>query len=149
VTFSSAWATSFTPDLRRTARSVHAAHVAGVEGPSIARGVGMAIGLFCLTILSSICQHQASRAASLTIDPHNRSYRSPNRAIQFFFRSMCIGVLSRAALICATYKRAMNFTLKSRALHPWVTPMTASALIFIHLCALETPVTGAERSCHT
>jgi hypothetical protein len=42
----------------------------------------MAIGLFCLTILSSICQHQASRAAlideSISTNP---LIRSQNRAI--------------------------------------------------------------------
>ncbi len=59
--------------------------------------------------------------------------------VQFFFRSMCIGVLARAALICATYKRAMHLTVKSRAMHPFVcrdetvypkahqTPVTATA----------------------
>jgi hypothetical protein len=65
------------PDLPTHGSSVHAAHVAGVDGPSIARGVGMAIGLFCLSILSSICQHQASRAAfieeSISTNPLIRS----------------------------------------------------------------------------
>lgn len=54
----------------------------------------MAIGLFCLTITQSICQHQ------------------------FFFRSMHTGAMARAALISATYKRAVNLSVASRSKHP-------------------------------
>ncbi len=36
----------------------YAAHVAGTAGPSIGRGVGMAFGLFGLTVSASVCQHQ-------------------------------------------------------------------------------------------
>jgi hypothetical protein len=37
---------------------VYDAHAEGVKGPNIGRGVGYAIGLFFLTILASVCQHQ-------------------------------------------------------------------------------------------
>ena len=35
-----------------------AAKDAGEKPPNIGRGVGMALGLFCLTALTSVCQHQ-------------------------------------------------------------------------------------------
>lgn len=35
-----------------------AAQAAGIEVPSVGRGVGMAIGLFCTTVTASVCQHQ-------------------------------------------------------------------------------------------
>ncbi|KAG6814652.1 hypothetical protein H0H93_012728, partial [Arthromyces matolae] len=63
----------------------------GTEVPSIGRGVGMAIGLFCIVITSSVMQHQ------------------------FFWRSMTTGVLARAALINSIYKRGVRLTGKSRA----------------------------------
>jgi ATP-binding cassette subfamily C (CFTR/MRP) protein 1 len=37
---------------------------------------------------------------------------------QFFFRSMAIGVLVRATLISAVYKRALTLTVEARAAHP-------------------------------
>lgn len=37
---------------------------------------------------------------------------------QFFFRSMTIGVLVRATLISAVYKRALSLTVEARAAHP-------------------------------
>ncbi|WVQ63051.1 uncharacterized protein L199_001202 [Kwoniella botswanensis] len=55
---------------------------------------GMAIGLFFLTVMQSVCQHQ------------------------FFFRSMAIGVLARATLISAIYKKAMCLSVAGRAKHP-------------------------------
>jgi ATP-binding cassette subfamily C (CFTR/MRP) protein 1 len=54
----------------------------------------MAIGLFLLTILTSICQHQ------------------------FFWRSMSTGVLARTTLIGSLYKRGLSLTPKERTLHP-------------------------------
>ncbi|OCB92268.1 ABC protein [Sanghuangporus baumii] len=59
-------------------------------GAQVARGVGMAIGLFLLTVTASICQHQ------------------------FFWRSMSTGVLARAALISSIYKRGVMLTPKAR-----------------------------------
>lgn len=38
----------------------YAANQAGIPGPNIGKGVGMAIGLFLLKILSSVTQHQVS-----------------------------------------------------------------------------------------
>ena len=35
--------------------------------PNIGRGVGMAIGLFCLTICTSVCQHQVSYTLSIFV----------------------------------------------------------------------------------
>lgn len=57
------------------------------------RGVAMAFGLFLLTIMASVCQHQ------------------------FFWRSMSTGVLARAALIGSIYKRGVNLTPKARTKH--------------------------------
>ena len=37
---------------------------------------------------------------------------------QFFFRSMAMGVLTRAALISAIYKRSLSLSIGSRAQHP-------------------------------
>ncbi|TXT15664.1 hypothetical protein VHUM_00167 [Vanrija humicola] len=58
--------------------------------PSIGQGIGMSIGLFFMLIVASIGIHH------------------------FFYRSMVVGVLSRAALISAIYERALRFTQKSR-----------------------------------
>ena len=54
----------------------------------------MAIGLFGLTIMQSVCQHQ------------------------FFFRSMQTGALARAALTSATYKRSVRLSVGARSQHP-------------------------------
>ncbi|ETW82987.1 ABC transporter [Heterobasidion irregulare TC 32-1] len=67
-----------------------AAKDAGEKPPNIGRGVGMALGLFFLTALTSVCQHQ------------------------FFWRSMTTGVLARGALTSSIYKRGVLFTPKSR-----------------------------------
>nr|XP_019004389.1 uncharacterized protein I203_02506 [Kwoniella mangroviensis CBS 8507]OCF67850.1 hypothetical protein I203_02506 [Kwoniella mangroviensis CBS 8507] len=75
-------------------KEVYAANHASVPQPNIGRGIGMAIGLFFLTIMQSVCQHQ------------------------FFFRSMAIGVLARATLISAIYKKAMCLSVAGRAKHP-------------------------------
>ncbi|KAJ7440231.1 ABC protein [Mycena latifolia] len=62
----------------------------GEHEESLGRGVGMAIGLFCIIVVASICQHQ------------------------FFFRSMTTGVLARTALTGALYERAVALTPKAR-----------------------------------
>ncbi|KAL7279088.1 hypothetical protein ACG7TL_006926 [Trametes sanguinea] len=73
----------------------HAAALQAGETPSgIGRGVGMAIGLFCITVTASVCQHQ------------------------FFFRSMTTGLLARAALISSIYKRGVSLTGKARTTLP-------------------------------
>ncbi|KAI0661576.1 ABC protein [Cubamyces menziesii] len=73
----------------------HAASLKAGETPSsIGRGVGMAIGLFCVTVTSSVCQHQ------------------------FFWRSMTTGLLARAALISSIYKRGVSLTGKARTTLP-------------------------------
>ncbi|KAI0711948.1 P-loop containing nucleoside triphosphate hydrolase protein [Cerioporus squamosus] len=71
-----------------------AAVAAGRTPPSIGRGVGMAIGLFCTTVTASVCQHQ------------------------FFWRSMTTGLLARAALISSVYKRGVSLTGKARMTLP-------------------------------
>ncbi|KAJ7116426.1 P-loop containing nucleoside triphosphate hydrolase protein [Mycena epipterygia] len=63
---------------------------AGTEVPSIGKGVGMSVGLFCIVIMASIFQHQ------------------------FFWRSMTTGVLARAALTASIYKRGVRLTGKAR-----------------------------------
>ncbi|KAK0235808.1 ABC protein [Armillaria nabsnona] len=62
----------------------------GSKAPDVGRGIGMAIGLFCIVILTSIASHQ------------------------FFWRSMTTGVLARAALIHSIYKRGVVLTGKAR-----------------------------------
>ncbi|KIM40488.1 hypothetical protein M413DRAFT_19157 [Hebeloma cylindrosporum] len=62
----------------------------GEPGPNAGIGVAMAIGLFFLTVSSSIGQHQ------------------------FFWRSMVTGVMARATLIRSIYKRGVNLTGKAR-----------------------------------
>ncbi|KAI0784237.1 ABC protein [Abortiporus biennis] len=66
----------------------------GTTPPNIGRGVGMAIGLFCVTVTASVSQHQ------------------------FFWRSMTTGLLARAALISSVYKRGVNMTAKARTKFP-------------------------------
>ncbi|KAJ7086329.1 ABC protein [Mycena belliarum] len=63
----------------------------GVRPASIGNGVGMAIGLWGVIVLASICQHQ------------------------FFFRSMTTGVLARTALTGALYARAVGLSPRARA----------------------------------
>ncbi|OBZ72274.1 Oligomycin resistance ATP-dependent permease YOR1 [Grifola frondosa] len=67
-----------------------AAMRAGTTPPHIGKGIGMAIGLFCITVTASVCQHQ------------------------FFWRSMTTGLLARAALISSIYKRGVTLTGKAR-----------------------------------
>ncbi|KAG8995316.1 hypothetical protein FRB94_009288 [Tulasnella sp. JGI-2019a] len=65
----------------------------GESHAHIGKGVGLAIGLFLMSIVASICQHQ------------------------FYWRSMQTGVLARATLISSIYKRGLTLTPKSRARH--------------------------------
>ncbi|KAI0806352.1 ABC protein [Irpex lacteus] len=71
-----------------------AAKEAGEPLPNIGRGIGMAIGLFCVTVMASVCTHQ------------------------FFWRSMTTGLLARAALISSIYKRGIYMTGKARTNFP-------------------------------
>ncbi|PSR78986.1 hypothetical protein PHLCEN_2v7173 [Hermanssonia centrifuga] len=71
-----------------------AATQAGKEPPGLGRGAGMAVGLFCITVFTSVMQHQ------------------------FFWRSMTTGLLARAALISSIYKRGVNMTGKARTGFP-------------------------------
>ncbi|KAJ7165411.1 P-loop containing nucleoside triphosphate hydrolase protein [Mycena filopes] len=66
------------------------AKAAGKTPANIGGGIGMAIGLLCVIVLASICQHQ------------------------FFFRSMTTGVLARTALTGALYERALHLTPAAR-----------------------------------
>ncbi|KAJ7224976.1 ABC protein [Mycena haematopus] len=63
---------------------------AGLPAAGVGRGIGMALGLLCVVVTASICQHQ------------------------FFFRSMITGVLARAALTGALYRRALHLTPAAR-----------------------------------
>ncbi|KAI1797261.1 P-loop containing nucleoside triphosphate hydrolase protein [Ganoderma leucocontextum] len=79
----------------------HAAAAAeGRTPPPIGRGIGMAIGLFCTTVTTSVCQHQ------------------------FFWRSMTTGLLARAALTSSIYKRGVSLTGKARTTLPNATLVT-------------------------
>ncbi|KAJ7064111.1 ABC protein [Mycena amicta] len=62
----------------------------GKHADNIGKGIGMALGLLCVIVTASICQHQ------------------------FFFRSMSTGVLARAALTGAVYERALYLTPTAR-----------------------------------
>ncbi|KAK0495417.1 ABC protein [Armillaria luteobubalina] len=66
------------------------ARLEGSQAPDVGRGIAMAIGLFCIVILTSVASHQ------------------------FFWRSMTTGVLARAALIHSIYKRGVVLTGKAR-----------------------------------
>lgn len=61
-----------------------------LAGPSVGEGIGYAIGLFCLLVISSFFIHH------------------------FFVRSMGTGVYSRGGIITAVFDRALRFTQKSR-----------------------------------
>ncbi|KAG1733609.1 ABC protein [Suillus paluster] len=67
-----------------------AAIIAGEPVPNIGRGIAMALGLFALTLMASVCTHQ------------------------YFWRSMETGILIRAALITCIYERGVNLTGKAR-----------------------------------
>ncbi|KIO14750.1 hypothetical protein M404DRAFT_120129 [Pisolithus tinctorius Marx 270] len=67
-----------------------AARASGAPLPNVGRGISMALGLWLLTIMSSVCTNQ------------------------FFWRSMSTGVLARAVLIASIYERGVNLTGKER-----------------------------------
>jgi hypothetical protein len=62
--------------------------------PSIGQGIGYAIGLLFILLASSMGLHH------------------------YFYRSMTVGVFSRAALISAIYERSLRLTQKARGEHP-------------------------------
>ncbi|KAG0699189.1 ABC protein [Suillus ampliporus] len=66
------------------------AMIVGKPVPNVGRGIAMALGLFVLTVIASVCNHQ------------------------YFWRSMETGVLARAALITCIYERGVNLTGKAR-----------------------------------
>ncbi|KAF8333586.1 ABC protein [Cantharellus anzutake] len=72
---------------------------AGAPGPSVGRGIAAAIGLYAVTVIQSLCQHQ------------------------WFWRSMASGAMARAALINSIYTRGLSFTPRSRKVH------TSAALV--------------------
>ncbi|KAK7018185.1 ABC protein [Favolaschia claudopus] len=72
------------------AKARAAARASGLPEPNLGNGIGMAVGLLLLIVFASICQHQ------------------------FFFRSMTTGVLARAALTGALYRRALHLTPAAR-----------------------------------
>ncbi|TCD60600.1 hypothetical protein EIP91_009818 [Steccherinum ochraceum] len=104
-----------------------AAKQAGEPVPNVGRGVGMALGLFCVTVAASVAQHQ------------------------FFWRSMTTGLLARAALISSIYKRGVNLTGKARTNFPnsalvnhistdhatWTAPIQVTVCLIILLVQLS------------
>ncbi|KAM0753983.1 ABC transporter [Meredithblackwellia eburnea MCA 4105] len=64
--------------------------IAGYSDPSVGKGVGLAIGLFILQIIASLCTAQT------------------------FSRSGQVGILARGALIAAVYRRAMVLSGRAR-----------------------------------
>ncbi|GAA5898535.1 hypothetical protein JCM6882_007809 [Rhodosporidiobolus microsporus] len=71
-------------------QEAYAANEAGQPIPSIGRGVGMAVGLFFMQLLYSVCTNNT------------------------FARSGQVGILARAALIAAAYRKAMRMSGKAR-----------------------------------
>ncbi|KAI6039826.1 ABC protein [Pisolithus marmoratus] len=67
-----------------------AAHSAGEPLPNVGRGIGLALGLWVLMIVASVCMNQ------------------------FFWHSMETGILARAALIACIYERGVKLTGKER-----------------------------------
>lgn len=79
--------------MRMVADLFCSAHRAGryEDVPPIGKGIGLAIGLFALQILSSICTHH------------------------FFYRAASTGVLLRGGLITAIYDRSLKLSSRARA----------------------------------
>ncbi|QRV97503.1 ABC transporter transmembrane region [Ceratobasidium sp. AG-Ba] len=69
----------------------YATHRAGQPSPPIGKGVGLAVGLFLLQVLSALCVHQG------------------------FYRSASTGALLRTGLIAAIYSRATQLTSRARS----------------------------------
>lgn len=80
----------------------------GEAPPNVGRGVAMAIGLWCIVVLTAMFQHQVSTILS-------EIFELCSKPIQFFWRSMTTGVLARAALINSIYKRGVALTAQSRS----------------------------------
>ncbi|KAJ7593413.1 ABC protein [Mycena floridula] len=64
----------------------------GLQAPAIGRGIGMAIGLFIIVVVTSVTQHQ------------------------FWWHSMATGVLARGAMVSCIYQRGVMLNGKSRTL---------------------------------
>ncbi|TBU24051.1 ABC transporter [Dichomitus squalens] len=62
----------------------------GDEAPPIGKGIGLAIGLFAIQLLSSLCTHH------------------------FFYRAASTGVLLRGGLITAIYDRSLKLSARAR-----------------------------------
>lgn len=73
-----------------TDASAYANSLPGSSNPPVGRGIGLAFALLFLQIIYSVC------------------------TAQMFSRSAQVGVLARAALISAVYRRAMVLSGKSR-----------------------------------
>ncbi|BGP17639.1 hypothetical protein JCM10213_001291 [Rhodosporidiobolus nylandii] len=71
-------------------QQAYTAHRAGEPVPPIGRGVGMAIGLFLMQLFYSVAQNNT------------------------FSRSGQVGILARAALIAAAYRKALKLSGKAR-----------------------------------
>ncbi|GEM08785.1 ABC transporter [Rhodotorula toruloides] len=71
----------------------YAAKQAGEPLPGIGRGIGLAIGLFLMQLFMSVCQNNT------------------------FSRSGQVGILARAALIAALYRKAFRMSGKARVEH--------------------------------
>ncbi|KAI6035675.1 ABC protein [Pisolithus marmoratus] len=100
-----------------------AAHLAGEPLPNVSRGFGVALGLWSLTIVTSLC------------------------ANQYYWYSMETGVLTRAVLIACIFERGVmltgkerakltNATLVSRVDTFWAVPIQAAIRLIILLVEL-------------
>lgn len=79
------------PDKRLTFDTGHEAHENHTAAPSVGRGIGLAIGLFCLLQFSSVCLEQ------------------------YNFRAKQYGVLARGAMVQALYERVFRLSIPARA----------------------------------
>ncbi|KAJ7500976.1 ABC protein [Mycena galericulata] len=120
------------------------AKASGEKPASIGNGVGMAIGLFCVIVLASICQHQVR---CVVPGPASSFYHFPGLTfyflLQFFFRSMITGVLARTALIGSLHHRVLHLTPKERtATAPCSTTsaLTSVALTHARSGLLDAPI---------
>ena len=66
----------------------------GIQPPGIEKGIGLAIALVILQLISSLCQHH------------------------FYYRASSTGVLLRGGLITAIYSRSLRLTTRARATLP-------------------------------
>lgn len=82
------------------------AQATGQPAPNVGRGVGMAIGLFCLLACSSIGIHHFF--VRECFPDYRLALAEPVKG------GMATGVMSRAAIISAVYNRSLRLTQKSR-----------------------------------